>query len=87
MSGRHSAAQATLLALAALTVVAGLALPASVSPSAAMSMSAEYPQVRRIRPTVTLQECERAGGVAEAMTMNRTICTGGADNGDPVAVN
>ena len=82
MSGRHSAAQATLLALAALTAVAGLALPASVSVSA----SADYPQVRRIRPTVTLQECERAGGVAEAMTMTRTVCTGGADNGDPVAV-
>jgi len=80
MSGRHSAAQATLLALAALTAVAGLALPASVS------ASADYPQVRRIRPTVTLQECERAGGVAEAMTMTRTVCTGGADNGDPVAV-
>lgn len=75
MSGRQSAAQATLLALAALTAVAGLA-PAS----------ADYPRVHRIRPTVTLQECERAGGVAEAMTMTRTVCTGGADNGDPVAV-
>jgi hypothetical protein len=78
MSGRQSSAQATVLALAALTAVAGLALPASTS------APGEYPRIHRIRPTVSLQQCERAGGQAQALAPTRTVCVGGIDNGDPV---
>jgi len=85
MSGRHSAAQATLLGPSRrLTAVAGARAPPL---RCRRSASADYPQVRRIRPHGDLAGVRRrAGGVAEAMTMTRTVCTGGADNGDPVAV-
>jgi hypothetical protein len=76
MSGRNSAAQAVVLACAAMTVAAGLALPATAS--------AGYPQIRRFRPTITLQQCERGGGQVIAQSMTKTVCTGGTYNGDPV---
>jgi len=78
MSGRNGAAQGMVLALAALTAAAGLTLPVSAS------AAADYPQIRRIRPTVTLQQCERGGGVVVAQSMTKTVCTGGTYNGDPV---
>jgi hypothetical protein len=76
ISGRHSSAQATVLTLAALTAVAGLVLPATAP--------GEYPRIHRFRPTVSLQQCERAGGQAQAQAPTRTVCVGGIDNGDPV---
>jgi len=78
MSGTTGAAQATVLVLATLTAAAGLVLPAAVS------SPADHPQIHRIRPTVTLRQCELAGGVAEAVSSTKTVCTGGLDNGDPV---
>jgi hypothetical protein len=76
MSGTKSAAQGTILAAAALTAVAGLILPASVASPAG------YLELRR--PSVTLQQCERAGGTVEARSGDKAICAGGIDNGAPV---
>jgi hypothetical protein len=64
-------ATATLAAL-------GFVLPAFVS-----SLPGE-PQIRRVHPTVTLTECEDAGGVVEARARGGAVCVGGIDDADPV---
>ena len=71
-AGSNSAAGA----LAVIIAVAGLVLPSSLSTG--------YPQVRRFHPTVTLTQCERAGGVVQADRGASEICTGGIDDRDPV---
>jgi hypothetical protein len=78
MSGTRNVIRGTWLALASLGTVMGLALPAAAySP-------AGHPELRRIRPTVTVQQCERAGGVVEARSGAKARCVGGIDDGDPV---
>lgn len=71
-AGSHNSARA----LAVLIAVAGLVLPSSLSTG--------YPQIRRFHPTVTLTQCQRAGGVVQATRGTSEVCTGGADDGDPV---
>lgn len=77
-SGTQSAVLAAAPVLAAVTAVFGILLPASAA------VPAGYPQIHRIRPVITLQQCERAGGVVEAMSNTKAVCIGGLDNGDPV---
>jgi hypothetical protein len=78
MSGPNGVAQATVPVFVALIAVVGLVLPASAASSAG------YPQIHRFRPTVTLRQCESAGGAVEAVSRTKAVCSGGLDNGDPV---
>jgi hypothetical protein len=73
MSGTNSVAKGIVLAAAALVV--GFALPA-----------ANAPDIRRFRPTVSVHQCERAGGWVEATRQGAAVCRGGLDDGDPVDV-
>jgi hypothetical protein len=78
LTGTNTVVRGTALAITALGAVVGLALPASALPSDG------YPQVHRFRPTITLTECQRAGGIVQAGKGASEVCTGGIDNGDPV---
>ena len=78
LTGTNTVARGTALAITTLGAVVGLALPASASPSGG------YPQVHRFHPTVTLTECQRAGGIVEGARGGSEICTGGIDDRDPV---
>jgi hypothetical protein len=77
MSGTNSVAKG--IALAATALVVGFALPAAGSPTG-------VPDIRRFRPTVSVHQCERAGGWVEATRQGAAVCRGGLNDGDPVDV-
>lgn len=76
--GSNKPGRDAVLAVTALTVLAGLFVPALASDRAG------YPGVRRFHPTVTLTQCERGGGIVEARRPTSATCVGGLYNGDPV---
>jgi hypothetical protein len=83
MSGTNSVAsrRAKGIALGATALVAavGFVLPAAGSPTG-------FPDIRRYRPTVSVHQCERAGGWVEATRQGAAVCRGGLDDGDPVDI-
>ena len=78
MSRTKSAIRTTTLATSTIVAVMGLVLPALVS------SLPDYVQIRRLHPTVTLTECEDAGGTVEARARGGAACIGGIDDADPV---
>ena len=79
MSRRRAAIRGTLCAATTNATVMGLILPVLV-----LSLLTGHLQIRRFHPTVTLTQCEDAGGVVEARARGGAVCIGGIDDADPV---
>jgi hypothetical protein len=75
MSGMNSVSTGLALAATALVAVVGIGLP-----------SAGVPDIHRIRPVVSMRQCENSGGWVEATRQSTATCRGGLEDGDPVNI-
>jgi hypothetical protein len=80
MSGMNSVARGVVLTVTTLTAVVGLVLPAHAT------STTDFPGIHRIRPVVSMRQCQQAGGWVEATRQGSATCRGGIDDGDPVNI-